>query len=121
MKQLNLAPVEPVQPTNVQWQWIDQTSGNLSAQGCPGATYIPMLTSTVPGQATPCGMQHMYGSQEAPYGETELDENGQPVYQPYARRVPEPADTGEASINLELPPDPDTGKPPVVRRFWSSE
>lgn len=121
MKQLNLAPVEPVQPTDVQWQWIDQASGNLSAQGCPGATYIPMLASTVPGQATPCGMLHLYGSQEAPYGETELDENGQPVYQQYARRVPEPANTGEASINLELPPDPETGKPPVVRRFWSSE
>lgn len=121
MKQLNLAPVEPVQPSNVQWQWIDQGSRNLSAQGCPGAIYIPMLAGTVPGQATPCGMLHMYNSQEAPYGETELDNNGQPVSQPYSHHVPAPTDHEEASINLELPPDPDTGRPPVVRRFWSSE
>lgn len=121
MKRLNLAPVEPVQPTNVQWQWIDQASGKLSAQGCPGATYIPMLTSTVPGQATACGMLHIYNSQQAPYGETELDSTGQPVFQPYSRRLPELGDGAEASITLELPADPDTGQPPVVRRFWSSE
>lgn len=121
MKRLNLAPVEPVQPTNVQWQWIDQASGKLSAQGCPGATYIPMLTSTVPGQATACGMLYIYNSQQAPYGETELDSTGQPVFQPYSRRLPELGDGAEASITLELPADPDTGQPPVVRRFWSSE
>lgn len=121
MKQLNLAPVEPVQPASVQWQWIDQASNQLSAQGCAGAAYIPMLITSIPKQATPCGMLHMYDSQQAPFGETQLDSNGDPVVQPYARRLPDTSGESEASITLELPPDPETGNPPVVRRFWSSE
>ena len=127
MKQLNLTPVEPIQPSNVQWQWVDQSSGNLSAQGCPGATYIPLLTGTVPNQATDCAMQAIYNTQQAPYGDSQVDEFGEPVYQQYARRLPEPrrsldpSNNSNASITLELPADPETGRPPVVRRFWSGE
>lgn len=124
MKQLSLTPVEPVQPSNVQWQWIDTSNGELSAQGCLGAVYIPLLSGTLPKQVTPCGMLHQYDSQQQPYGDTQLDESGNPVYQPYANRVPEstaPVQDSNASITLELPPDEDTGRPPVVRRFWSSE
>ncbi|RZA01167.1 MAG: penicillin-binding protein 1B, partial [Moraxellaceae bacterium] len=127
MKQLTLTPVEPIQPSNVQWQWIDQSSGNLSAQGCAGATYIPLLVGTVPNQATDCAMQAIYSSQQAPYGDSQVDEFGEPVYQQYARRLPEPRSSTDipnnsnASITLELPADPDTGKPPVVKRFWSGE
>jgi hypothetical protein len=80
-----------------------------------------MLITSIPKQATPCGMLHMYDSQQAPFGETQLDSNGDPVVQPYARRLPDTSGEPEASITLELPPDPETGNPPVVRRFWSSE
>jgi penicillin-binding protein 1B len=122
MKQLNLSPVEMVQPANVQWQWIDTASGHLSAQGCGGAMYIPLLTSTVPQQATECGMARIYDSQTAPYGDSQLDENGQPVYQPYAQRIPE--NTITPSQNAVTPPVVDTTEEestPVFRRFWSSE
>ncbi|XID75636.1 penicillin-binding protein 1B [Alkanindiges sp. WGS2144] len=121
MKQLNLTSIEPIQPTNVQWQWIDQGSGQLSAQGCPGAIYIPMLAGTVPGEATECGMLAMYNSEQAAHAGSELDEFGEPVYQQYARRLPESPSKPEASITLELPPEKETGRPPVVKRFWSSE
>lgn len=118
MKQLNLSPVEMVQPTNVQWQWIDSGSGNLAAQGCPGATYIPLLVSTIPQQATDCGMAQLYNAQNQPYGgQTQLDENGQPVYQPYAQRVPETTEDTTATP----PENPDDENPSIFRRFWSSE
>lgn len=130
MKQLNQSPVDMVQPSNVQWQWIDSGNGELSAQQCEGAIYIPLLTSTIPTQATPCGMSHMYDSQNEPYANAELDENGQPVYQPYAQRIPDTTrndatrNNANASIEMTVPDDSTadtTGDKPLVRRFWSSE
>ncbi len=56
MQQLRQKPVTLRQPDNVQWQWIDRASGDLSAQGCAGAVYIPLLRHTVPRQATACGL-----------------------------------------------------------------
>lgn len=118
MKQLNQSPVEMVQPTNVQWQWIDSASGNLAAQGCAGAQYIPLLISTIPQQATECGMAQIYNAQNHPYGaETQLDENGQPVYQHYAQKVPE----GTAEITAVPEEEPEEERTPIFRRFWSSE
>ncbi len=58
MKQLRQKPVNLNQTDNVQWQWIDSATGNLSAQGCEGAMYIPLLRNTVPNRATACGMPH---------------------------------------------------------------
>ena len=58
MKQLRQEPVNLHQPDNVQWQWIDSASGDLSAQGCDGAMYIPLLSQTVPRRATLCGQSH---------------------------------------------------------------
>lgn len=123
MKQLNLSPVDMVQPGNVQWQWIDSSSGNLSAQGCAGAVYIPLLVNTIPSQATACGMAQIYNSQTSPNGDAEVDSNGDPVYQPYARRLP---DTGRGNASIEMPlPDEvstaqdSTEEKPLVRRFWS--
>ncbi len=46
MKQLRQTPVNLRQPDTVQWQWIDHATGDLSAQACAGAMYIPMLTHT---------------------------------------------------------------------------
>lgn len=58
MKQLRQKPVNLRQPENVQWQWIDHTTGQLSAQGCEGAMYIPLLRQNIPRQATSCGLPH---------------------------------------------------------------
>ena len=58
MKQLRQKPVNLRQPDNISWQWIDSASGELSAQGCSGAMYIPLLRQTVPNSATECGMPH---------------------------------------------------------------
>ncbi|OTG66605.1 penicillin-binding protein 1B [Acinetobacter silvestris] len=54
MKQLRQKPVNLRQPDDVQWQWIDVATGYVSAQGCAGAMYIPMLRRTIPHQTTAC-------------------------------------------------------------------
>ena len=56
MKQVRQKPVELRQTDNVTWQWIDIASGHLSAAGCAGARYIPMLQHTVPEEMTACAM-----------------------------------------------------------------
>ncbi|WP_151732415.1 penicillin-binding protein 1B [Acinetobacter ursingii] len=58
MKQLRQQPVNLRQTDDVQWQWIDSATGHLSAQGCEGAMYIPLMRNTVPRQATVCGLPH---------------------------------------------------------------
>ncbi len=58
MKQLRQKPVDLRQSDDVQWQWIDSASGYLSAPGCGGSMYIPMLRHTVPNRATECGSSH---------------------------------------------------------------
>ncbi|EXD36434.1 MULTISPECIES: penicillin-binding protein 1B [Acinetobacter] len=58
MKQLRQQPVNLRQTDDVQWQWIDSATGHLSAQGCEGAMYIPLIRNNVPRQATVCGLPH---------------------------------------------------------------
>lgn len=72
MRQLRQQPVNLKQTDDVQWQWIDVASGNLSAQGCGGAMYIPMLRSTVPHQATSCAYPYY---QSAPVSAPISDED----------------------------------------------
>ncbi|MEQ1104546.1 penicillin-binding protein 1B [Acinetobacter ursingii] len=58
MKQLRQQPVNLRQTDDVQWQWIDSATGHLSAQGCEGAMYIPLMRNNAPRQATVCGLPH---------------------------------------------------------------
>lgn len=58
MKQLRQKPVNLRQTDDVQWHWVDTSTGELSAQGCEGALYIPMLQHTVPKRATACGLPY---------------------------------------------------------------
>ena len=54
MRQLRQTPVEMNQPNNIQWHWIDRSTGYLSAEHCSGAMYVPMTTQTVPSRAIGC-------------------------------------------------------------------
>ncbi len=56
MKNLRQKPVALTQPNDVLWQWIDRSTGHLSAQGCEGAMYIPLTRHAMPNQATACGI-----------------------------------------------------------------
>lgn len=54
MTRLNPTSLQPVQPDNVQWQWVDKATGKLSAENCPGALYIPYLANTIPVETVAC-------------------------------------------------------------------
>jgi penicillin-binding protein 1B len=100
MSRLKLTPVAFAQPDNVVWQWLDATNGQVSAEGCPGATYIPMLRNTLPTQATPCGqdkINQLQASQNVPTDPNALvitpnnsatDASGNPITQPQAPVTP---------------------------------
>ncbi|OTG66210.1 penicillin-binding protein 1B [Acinetobacter sp. ANC 4470] len=84
MKQLRQKPVNLRQTENVQWQWIDRATGHLSAQGCEGAMYIPLLRNNVPRQATGCGLPHY---------------QVEPVYNPDTENNQAPADQNDSIEN----------------------
>ncbi len=100
MSRLKLTPVAFAQPDNVVWQWLDTTSGQVSAEGCAGATYIPMLRNTIPAQATPCGqakidqMQALQSASMDPNApaitpnNSATDANGNPIVQPSVPTAP---------------------------------
>lgn len=67
MNRLKLTPVSFAQPDGVDWQWVDTTSGQASAEGCAGAVYIPMLRNTLPTQVTACGQDKMNQTQSLSY------------------------------------------------------
>ncbi len=76
MKQLRLKPVNLRQPNEVQWQWLDRNTGELSASGCEGAVHIPLLRSAMPNRSTACG-QPQYEVQ--PYtSDTDVQEPAAP-------------------------------------------
>jgi penicillin-binding protein 1B len=54
MKRLPQTPVDLPIPTDVQWQWVDVSEGQVSAQGCPNAVFMPFTARTLPTQLTPC-------------------------------------------------------------------
>ena len=84
MKQLRQKPVNLRQTENVQWQWIDRATGLLSAQGCEGAMYIPLLRNNVPREATGCGLPHY---------------QVEPVYNPDTENNQAPADQNDSIEN----------------------
>lgn len=55
MAQFRQKPVQFAESGDIVWQWIDRTTGNLSAEGCANAIHIPMTTYTVPKKMEACG------------------------------------------------------------------
>lgn len=103
MRRLKLTPVEPPQPSNVQWQWIDQDTGQISAQGCVGAVFIPMLLDSLPKEFTSCAYRYYQNQQATSY----TDDTGT-----YAvPDTPTPAEEG----NYIRPAEPD---PDQSRSLW---
>ncbi|MFU8925082.1 penicillin-binding protein 1B [Acinetobacter puyangensis] len=117
MKQLKNTPNNIPQPNDVQWQWIDSTQNLLSAQGCAGAMYIPMLTNTIPRQATACGLSHYQLESTLPQ-ENYVDEFGNPI--PATPSAPDQHQSGDAIENFiresEAPKPAEQTKPQVISR-----
>lgn len=54
MRRLRPVSQPQAQPESVQWHWADSRSGQLSAEGCPDAVYVPFRADTVPQEMVPC-------------------------------------------------------------------
>ncbi len=97
MNRLKLTPVSFAQPDGVVWQWIDNASGQVSAEGCPGATYIPMLRNTLPTQVTACGQDKMDQTQSLSYSDSntpiDASNDGAADSESYTPATPAPAPT----------------------------
>ena len=47
MSHLKPVSLNAVQPDNIQWQWLEKSTGKLSAEGCEGAILVPVLPDSV--------------------------------------------------------------------------
>lgn len=56
MSRLRLSPVELVQPDSVEWMWLENGTGKLSAEQCEQAKFLPVLTKYVPEEASDCAL-----------------------------------------------------------------
>ncbi len=57
MKQMHQEPVNLTQPANVQWQWLDTTSGSITAEGCPAAVLVPVASTRLPSEYSACAYE----------------------------------------------------------------
>jgi penicillin-binding protein 1B len=65
MRRLHPVSLVQAQPDDVQWQWADRISGQLSAEGCPEAVFVPFRVGTVPQESTGCAQGGMPGAVDA--------------------------------------------------------
>ena len=56
MGRLRLTPVELVQPSSVEWLWLENGTGKLSHESCDGARYLPVLSKYIPEEASDCAI-----------------------------------------------------------------
>jgi penicillin-binding protein 1B len=55
MRQISKQPVKLIPPDNVQMQWIDGVSGQLSAENCMNAHLMPFVDGSGPSELSECG------------------------------------------------------------------
>jgi penicillin-binding protein 1B len=55
MRQISKQPVKLIPPDNVQMQWIDGVSGQLSAENCTNAQLMPFVDGSGPSELSECG------------------------------------------------------------------
>ena len=65
MRRLTLSPVNLALPAGVTWTWMDGQSGLLSAQGCAGALWLPVIDAYRPSQMNDCAALMAYQQQQA--------------------------------------------------------
>lgn len=63
MRRLTLSPVNLPVPSGVTWQWMDGYDGTLSAQGCTGALWLPVIDAYRPSQMSSCAADILYQQQ----------------------------------------------------------
>jgi penicillin-binding protein 1B len=64
-RQLSLEPVDLRMPDGAHWLWVDESSGTLSAESCPGAVQIPFVEGSGPLEMSPCLAQSRHEEKES--------------------------------------------------------
>ncbi len=54
MKALGLKPLAPVPPAGIEYHWVEEGSGFLSAKGCKGALRLPFVAGSEPETRSAC-------------------------------------------------------------------
>jgi penicillin-binding protein 1B len=54
MRDLHLAPLSPVPPADIEFHWVEDRTGLLSAEGCEGAVMLPFIRGSEPQQRSAC-------------------------------------------------------------------
>jgi penicillin-binding protein 1B len=52
-------------PDGAHWLWVDESSGTLSAESCPGAVQIPFVEGSGPLEMSPCLAQSRHEEKES--------------------------------------------------------
>ncbi len=55
MRDLHLRPLDPLPPAGVEYHWVEDASGMLSAEGCKGAIRLPFAAGSQPRLRSACG------------------------------------------------------------------
>lgn len=54
MKRLHLTPNQPIEPQDIQWQWLENGTGKLANPDCAGAIRLPIDTHYAPDHESDC-------------------------------------------------------------------
>lgn len=54
MKDLQLTPLSPEPPAKIEFHWVEQDTGLLSAEGCKGAVMLPFIRGSEPRTRSSC-------------------------------------------------------------------
>ncbi|WP_019518534.1 penicillin-binding protein 1B [Faucicola boevrei] len=65
MQRLKLNPVQLAEPTDIQWQWLENGTGELSNQNCPNAIRVPTDIRYPPENASGCANELRRQQQDA--------------------------------------------------------
>lgn len=65
MQRLKLTPVQLAEPTDIQWQWLENGTGELSNQNCPNAIRVPIDIRYPPENASGCANELRRQQQDA--------------------------------------------------------
>ncbi|RMG34943.1 MAG: penicillin-binding protein 1B [Gammaproteobacteria bacterium] len=68
MRDLHLAPLDPLPPTGVRYYWVEESTGLLSAEGCEGAIQLPFAEGSEPKRRSRCAASGTAGLLERLFG-----------------------------------------------------
>ncbi|UZE95864.1 penicillin-binding protein 1B [Alkalimarinus alittae] len=54
MKQFPQRPFDPIKPSGINYRWIDESTGNLTQDGCTGARFVPFIVGSEPVESQSC-------------------------------------------------------------------